>query len=229
MKVNMLFSLVFLILTPLCLSCECSDQPTDPTSNKNFLHSFAVMNLDHLYYGVPFYGSTDHVYFHYSEDFPCNCNNLTIAKNTTQILLNETIDKNMKGNTSRKLKKTQQEVKKNLRKNEERTNKYKYDIELKALEEIYQRERNSTASDKMFKNTSLLPSQNKTKNSPEIKFIEKETQTTGNSLEQKNDSSDEIINNKYLSEIDQYYENILQDSVSDFEDAIKRTLIKVKQ
>jgi|LauGreDrversion4_2_1035121.scaffolds.fasta_scaffold211844_1 hypothetical protein len=227
----MLFSLVFLILTPLCLSCDCSDQQIDPTSNKNFLHSFAVMNMDHLYYGVPFYGSTDHVYFHYSEDFPCHCNNLTIAKNTTDILLNETIINIQKGNTSRKLKKTQPAVKKNLRKNEEETKKSKYDVELKALEEIYQRERNSTTSIKMFNNTStsLLPSQNKTKNTPEIKFIEKESQTTGNSLELKNDSSDEIVNNKYISEIDQYYENILQDSVSDFEDAIKRTLIKVKQ
>jgi hypothetical protein len=116
-----------------------------------------------------------------------------------------------------------------LRKNKDITKKTKYDKELKALEEIYKKERNTPTSDKMFNNTSLLPSQNKTMKSPEIKFIEKESQSSEISNEQTNDSSDETVNNKYLSEIDQYYENILQDSLPDFEDAIKRTLIKVKQ
>lgn len=228
MKVNMLFSLIFLILTPLYLSCDCSDQLNDVTSNKSFLHSFAIMNMDHLYYGVPFYGSPDHVYFHYSEDFPCKCENLTISKNVTANITDEN-KHNLSietGKTSRKLKTTKIENKKNLRNNEEKMKKsYSDENELKSLEDIYQKERNRTIADKMFNNATSVQ-KNLNKKTPEIKFIEKESPITVDLTEGKNESIDETMSNKYLFDIDNYYENLLKDSVSDFEDALKHTLRK---
>jgi hypothetical protein len=200
--------LTFILLVHFCVSTECDccrkegEENPNFDSNNSYLHSYAVMNMDHLYYGIPFYGSSDDMYFQYSDDYPCKCNREEAAINC-------------KENEEKKSNK----MKKNLRKAEE---KVKNPVTISNLNENGL----PPKSDEKLVKKDVKVEKSKEIKGNEIKKLEKiykvektsENKPKTNLIEEnlKKSSAD------YLSQIDNYYGNILKDSDKDFEEGVNK-------
>jgi hypothetical protein len=221
MKNNWQVFLIFIVSInkTICGDCNCENSNNSQNDNlkDNYLHSFAVMNMDHLYYGVPFYGSGDQVYFNYSEDYPCKCEKIPEATNPNENLIKEC---KTKSNKLKKIKK-----KKNLKKKQSNINIEDNEIELKKLEEIYKIEKNKPISKLNVNNTKQI----KLVPTPPKKIIKKLTVKYSDSgpkqeiVKVKNNAVAKEEVNPYLSDIDKYFSNILEDSRTDFIEALSKT------
>ena len=154
MKWNVWSYLVLILMIKLAYSekCKCEDtrKNVEMKQKTNFLKSYAVMNLDHLYYGVPFFSSGNQVYFHNSQDYPCKCKKIKNAKMLSKKLVSK-FEKKMK-----KAEKNQTIVEKNVKNDENH---------LEKLEEIFLGEKNQSkknddeietdSSDKSLKNKGI--------------------------------------------------------------------------
>lgn len=199
----------------LCNNCDCANtnEVAKENFNDNYLHSFAVMNMDHLYYGVPFYGSGDQVYFHYSDDYPCKCENIPTAEKPSEELIIDCKSKKMK-NVKKKTY--------NLKKNDSYAKIEDNEIELKKLEEQYQIEKKmpvSVLKPYLIKDTNLFAPKKIVKKLT-VKYVKSRPKKELKNI--KNNAKSDVSNSPYLSEIDKYFGNILDDSKTDFIDALSK-------